>query len=400
MIFSRDALARVGVVALFAGAALATVGAPGYAAGTETDLELSVVGTTVAEGADRKVGWAKITNRGTNTPAELSVLADLSALDFDKVFAAPAGDECSGRGDTGPTEWICEVPAELIPGPGETLDFPIVVLKLDPAAGGYRAPITYTISSPDDTTPGNNAQTADVVFSESSGVDLGVEVPDVKEALDPATGEVTGPLVAGGTTAVIGLIYNWGDAIAKGIKVTVRLPERVTFAETESDCVYTADNRTATCSYPSVVLVPLTDDLDGDFVAAIYWPITVDEGVEAPVSLTGGSWTVEAMGQVSPDARIATGPADLPENLTMVSANEAGVTEIDESDNVDGFSVVVSGGSDGGGGGDGGLPVTGVRAGLFGGIGLAVVVTGGALLLLSRRRRVVLVTPGDEKSAD
>jgi hypothetical protein len=399
MIFSNRALARSGALAaaaLLTGAALATVGAPAYAGTGETDLELTVVGTTIAEGADRKVGWAKITNRGTNTPAELTILADLSALDFTKVFAAPAGEECSGEGDTDPVAWTCEVPADQIPGPGETLDFPVVLLKLDPDAAGYRAPITYAISSADDTTPANNTQTADVVFSQDSGVDLGVEVPDVKETFDPETGEVTGPLVAGGATAVVGWIYNWGDAIANGIRVTVRLPEQVTFAQTEPDCVYTADNRTATCTYSSVVLMPLSDEGDEEFVAAFFWPITVADGVEPPVSLTGGSWTAEALGQVSPDARVATTPADLPANVTMVSAQDAGVTEIDESDNVDGFSVIVSGG---GGGSGGGLPVTGAQAGLLGGVGLAVIVAGGVLLLLARRRRVVLVTPADEKSA-
>jgi hypothetical protein len=42
-----------------------------------------------------------------------------------------------------------------------------------------------------------------------------------------------------------------------------------------------------------------------------------------------------------------------------------------------------------------GLPVTGATAGLYGGVGLGVLVLGGALLLVARRRRVVLVTPGD-----
>jgi LPXTG-motif cell wall-anchored protein len=53
-------------------------------------------------------------------------------------------------------------------------------------------------------------------------------------------------------------------------------------------------------------------------------------------------------------------------------------------------------GGTGGGGGGGDLPVTGVQAGLIGGVGLAVLAGGGALLVMSRRRKVVLVTPGDE----
>lgn len=54
----------------------------------------------------------------------------------------------------------------------------------------------------------------------------------------------------------------------------------------------------------------------------------------------------------------------------------------------------------GGSGGGGGLPVTGVQAGLIGGIGAAVLLAGGVLLLLSRRRKVVLVNPADERTTD
>jgi hypothetical protein len=64
---------------------------------------------------------------------------------------------------------------------------------------------------------------------------------------------------------------------------------------------------------------------------------------------------------------------------------------------VEGFVVVVSAvGGSGGGAGDG-LPVTGVRAGVLGGVGAAVVVAGAVLFLTARRREVVLVTPDDEK---
>jgi LPXTG-motif cell wall-anchored protein len=48
------------------------------------------------------------------------------------------------------------------------------------------------------------------------------------------------------------------------------------------------------------------------------------------------------------------------------------------------------------GGIGGGLPVTGVKAGLIGGIGGLALVAGAVLFVMSRRRRVLLVTPADE----
>ncbi len=48
--------------------------------------------------------------------------------------------------------------------------------------------------------------------------------------------------------------------------------------------------------------------------------------------------------------------------------------------------------------GGGGLPITGAKAGLYGGVGLGVLLLGGGLLFLARRRRVVLVAPGDERN--
>ncbi|GAB3818182.1 hypothetical protein [Micromonospora zhanjiangensis] len=70
------------------------------------------------------------------------------------------------------------------------------------------------------------------------------------------------------------------------------------------------------------------------------------------------------------------------------------------ANNVAPIVITVKDGGSGDGGGDGsggGLPVTGVQAGLIGGVGLGVLLVGGVLFLLARRRRVVLVTPDDEK---
>lgn len=395
MKFRTRALARAGAAVLLASGATAALSAPAYAAGTETDLELSVVGTKVAANAQGKLGWAKITNKGSNTPRELSISADVSELDFSKVIVATIDEGCSTEGGAQPEKWTCELPGDLIPGPGETVEVPVITVKVQPGVNGYRAPVTFTISSADDTNTANNSKQAEVVFSEESGVDLGVEVPDVKEKFDPTSGDEPGPLYAGDTTAVLGWVYNWGDMVANGVRVTVQLPKGVSFAEKEAECTYSADNRKATCQYKTVVLNPTSEGEDADYVAAFFWLVTVGADVEGPVSLAEGSWTVEALAQSPVGERRARPTGALPGNVRMVSAAETGVNEVDASDNVDGFAVVVAGDSSGGGGG---LPVTGVQAGVLGGIGLAVVVAGGVLFLAARRRRVVLVTPGDEKS--
>jgi hypothetical protein len=288
----------------------------------------------------------------------------------------------------------CEIDEADIPGPGRTLDLPVVVVREEGAVGPYSGSVPFTISSPDDTNPDNNTQVVEIVLSDESGVDLGVDVPDVTEKIDLVSGDELSPLRAGDTTATVGLVFNWGDKIANGIKVSLKLPEHVTFAETEADCEYGADNRTATCTYTDLVLMPVGDG-DGDFVAVFYWPITVDGGVEEPVTLPDGSWTVEALGQAPVDSPLARrAGAKLPDNVEMVSAQEAGLTDIDGSDNVDTFAVVVSAGE---GGSGGGLPVTGAQAGLLGGVGAAVIVVGALMFLAARRRRIILVTPGDEK---
>jgi hypothetical protein len=404
MNFRNRHLPRLGAAALLATGALAAAGAPAYAAGTQTDLELSVVGTKLAAGAQGKIAWAKITNKGQNTPSKVSVSADLSGLDLDKIIAVPvSATECDGSEAT--KTITCTLSAQEIPGPGQTQEVPVVIIKGDATSGPYSGPVKFTVTSPDDTTPGNNSKTVDVAIGEQSGVDLGVLVPDVKYRINPATdnifpieGETPPALHAGETTVVAGWVFNWGDAIANGVKLTVRLPENVTFTETEPDCTYSADQRTATCAYDSIVLNPLSEGGNDAPVAAFWWPIKVADGVTAPVTLPDGSWTAEALGQLpigSPAALKAN--KSLPKNVKLVSAKSAGVTEVDQSDNVDGFAVVVA--AQGGAGGGGSLPVTGVQAGLIGGVGLAVVIAGGVLFLVARRRRVVLVTPGDEKPA-
>ena len=398
MNFRNRALARVGAATLLASGVFAATGAPALAAGTQTDLELTVVGTRLAAGADGKIGWAKITNKGTGTPSKLSITADLSQVDLERIIALPfSTGDCDFQDDFKVT---CEVSPDTIPGPGETLELPVFVYKTE-VKSPYSAPVKFTINSPDDTNKGNNSKTVKITAGEASGVDLGVLVPDVKFRIDgengpvfPGEGDELPELRAGDRTVVSGWVFNWGDVAATGLKVKVQLPKQVTFAEAEETCEYSADKRTATCTYTDLLLLPMDPDSEGDLGAAFYWPIQVAEDAEEPVTLGGGSWTVEALGQVAPEKQVRKAAKPLPKNVKMISAESVKANEVDASDNVDDFAVVLAGN----GGGGGGLPVTGVQAGLIGGVGVAVVAAGGVMFLMARRRRVVLVTPGDEKS--
>ncbi|WP_416901566.1 LPXTG cell wall anchor domain-containing protein [Micromonospora echinospora] len=398
MIFRNRALAaRVGTAALLASGVFTALGVPAHAAGTETDLSLDVVGTRVAAGSEEKVVFAKVTNRGKNTPTDLSISADLSKVDTNKAVPVPAVPDC----DLNAGGWSCTVPTELLPGPGETVEFPVVLFKQDGFEGTYKAPVTFTIGSTDDTDESNNSKSATIEFTDESGPDLLVLAGDVKQAVKvDENGElsVVGDLHAGETGVLQYFVVNQGDRTAGGLTVTVELPKGVTFTEAEPDCEYNAANTEAVCTYRQLPLVPVDEDTDenddvfsaGDF----YHLLSVDADVKAG-SLTGGSVTVEPIVATQPLRGLAREATKLPENVTGIRG-----ADVDASDNSDGYAVVVAarGGSGGGDGGDGGLPVTGPQAGLIGGIGGAVLLAGGVMFLAARRRRVVLVTPGDETS--
>lgn len=405
MIFRNRPLVRLGAAALLASGAFTALGAPAQAAGTETDLSLDVVGTRVADGVEGKLAFVKVTNKGENTPSELAVRADVSKVDFTKVAVFPATDgDCTFEGtEEKPTAITCPVPAAELPGAGETVDVPVVLLKLvESLDKAYSAPVSLTIVSKDDTNQDNNTKSATVEFTKQSGADLTVLADDVKNAVTVKNGKLQfgGDLHAGDTAALIYTAWNQGDLATAGLKVSVKLPKGVTFTEAEDDCEYDADKTSLVCTYADLPFVPVEQDTkDGDNVTAggrFYHLLTVAEDVKAG-ALTGGTVSVEPIMPEKTITAQSTEIKTMPENMTAVQASD-----LDASDNTDGYAVVVaaqggSGGGDDTGNDDGGLPVTGAKAGLIGGIGAAVLAAGGAMFLVARRRRVVLVTPGDEK---
>ncbi|SCE66953.1 hypothetical protein GA0074696_0131 [Micromonospora purpureochromogenes] len=393
MIFRHRPLARLSAAALLAAGAFTALGTPAHAEGAGTDLSLDVVGTRVAANVEGKAAFIKISNNGTNEASSAKVNVDVTELDSSKAEAIPLGDECEEITLDGRRIWQCTLYDYSLPTPGRTAEVPLLVFK-DNVEGAYSAPVTFTLVSPDDTTPDNNTKTLQVEFTEESGVDLGARVPDVTKHIgpdeyDPDT-EGLPPLRPGDTTVLVGDIFNQGDLATDGLRVTLELPTGVTFASTFTDCEHSAGNRKATCEIEGLALTGDGDDLH------IFVPITVSADVEAPVALKPGTVTAAALGQAPADQpSLKAGTPKLPSIMKLVPAHE-----VDPSDNSDDFAVIVAaktGGGGGGAGGDGGLPVTGPQAGLIGGVGAAVLAAGGAMFVLARRRRVVLVTPGDEK---
>ena len=290
------------------------------------------------------------------------------------------------------------------------MDLPVLLFKaLESLKAAYSAPVKFTIISKDDTSKDNNTKSVNVEFTKENGADLTVIADDVKNAVKVKNGtiELAGDLHAGDTAQLIYDVWNQGDLPTAGLKVTVKLPKGVTFTETEPECEYAAGNGSLVCTYPDMPFVPLFafDDGDdngddngdgGDGVAGgtFYHLLSVGADVKAG-ALTGGTVSVEPI-LPAKDVEIKSFKIKhKPANMTPL--NKADLDgDLDASDNTDGFAVIVA--TEGGAGG--GLPVTGAKVGLIGGIGVAVLVAGGALFLVARRRRVVLVTPGDEKPTD
>jgi hypothetical protein len=377
--------AGVSALALFAAGTLITLGTPAYADGG-SDLALTVSDKKIATDSLGKTFVVKVANKGPDNVGLFDVEFDLSGLDDSKVTVKPLSDGCEATGQ----KIVCQF---------EGLDFEKdltakIPFTLDHTAGATGDAGSFTVKVVNDTDPDltNNQATVNVEIP-GNGVDVGVFAFDVTK-LDE-NGDFTGdPLMPGESSVVFAGIVNQGDKVATGVKVTVQLPEHVTFSEVEEGCNYSSDNRKVSCDYQDMILAPEKADLDVPFAAGAFFPVTVAAHAPGPVNLPG-TFSAAALGQSDVEtgdaSTLARRSSKLPSNIKALNAED--LKDIDLSDNTDDFVVRVAGPS---GGEGGGLPVTGVQVGLIGGIGGAVLVTGAVLFMLARRRRVVLVTPGDE----
>ncbi|WP_204292933.1 hypothetical protein, partial [Micromonospora gifhornensis] len=336
MIFRTRRAASIAAAALLASGAVTALGAPAHAAGTETDLAITAAGTRMTDGVEVKTAWIKIANQGEGTPRKVLVKVDVSKMDDEKMLLVPiTSGECEASGELKLEVFTCELNKDEIPAPGATTEVPIVLFKMDEkVTGPLTAPVTISIESDDDTDDSNNSIEVDVELTPESGVDLGVIVPDVKTRFDFDTLEEIGPLRPGDSTGVYSEVINQGDQVAKGLKLTYQLPKGVKFEEIDG-CEVDSDGRTATCEDENFLLEPNT----------ILWltlPITVNEDLEAPITLKGGSLEATAFGALPVDAPAIHKGASKPAFKAQVrKVEESDFADLDPSDNTDDFAVIL-----------------------------------------------------------
>lgn len=409
MTFGHRRLSRAVGATLLILAGMAVPADPAEAAKRGPDLAVDASGTRLALGVARKVAYLKISNLGDETPSGATINVrqppgDPMAIAL--LWHSGGSGECDG--DVG--GFYCELPPELIPGPGETVDIPIdalIQISEGPYEGRFEASVR--IESGKDANPANNTKWFPLELVDQPSVDLSLVARDVKQSVRigrDGTPEPTGTLNPGETGALRYAIANQGRKAVSGVKATLHLPRGVAFTRPPAECVLADAGQSAVCTYEELTLVPTDEDTDPNdtiySAVELYNLVTTPTSATAPATFRGGAVQVEGLAERSTVVRSEPARTALPANAIAVSA-----AEVDHSDNRDGFAVVLTakrgdgGGGDGGrgGDGDGGLPVTGPQAGLIGGVGLAVLAAGGMLFLVARRRRIILVTSEVETPA-
>jgi hypothetical protein len=376
------AYAGAGAAGLFAAGAFA---APALAA-DEADVLVKPLSSKIAVGAEAKLFRFDIKNAGPGVATDTTIAFDLSGLDPNKVDLL--AEDIEGENVKVAEDAEDEIVLEIGDGAsGETLPFGLPIILKDGvgvgSAGSFKVTVKSTAADPDET---NNSATIPVEVVES-GPDLASIALDVYD--------IDGnPVKPGGIGSLYWEIANQGDLAVQGLALSLTLPEQATFVEDYDGCVTSADRRVLTCEDPKAVLEPgyVIDAGDG-------LPVKVSEDATGPVTLTGGLLKVTGGSAVTPPEVAALGAKATASfgSFEIVPVAEEPPADVDPGDNDAEFAVFVAGPEDGGGGGgDGELPLTGVQAGLIGGVGLAVLAGGGVLLLMARRRKVVLVAGDDE----
>jgi hypothetical protein len=397
----RTYLARTGVgaIALLAAGGLAIVGSPAYAAADQADLTIVPVSGQLAKGVkEAKAKPFKFTvfNSGPSAAKNVVVTVDVRGLAPKKVgWVMPAGCTAATGGYT------CKLGDLADDTSGE---FGVPLFSVGKKGAGGHLKVTVSSDTPDPNLD-QNSESPDVTVTEP-GYDLTAWSQDVYadtviDGDDVDEPNLT-PVAPGATAALDWAIYNHGSRKAVGLFYGITLPVGVSFAALPASCVQVpvGTQATAYCEESDTSLKP-----GAFFTDTVRVKVAADQKKSV---LTLGSIFAAGLNTAAADASTAKreGEAASPQQRKAFG-------EVDGNDNLANFEVFVGdvvaptptpsqstapgGGSSGGGGGS--LPVTGVQAGLIGGVGLAVAIAGGLMFLLARRRRLVLVVPDDERSS-
>ena len=377
----RRAGGRFGAVALVAAAGLAVTALPASAA-PGVDLEVTVKSGVVASGSAAKPFLVKVTNVGDAKSDGFRFVIETTFVDAYKVNVG-LPDELDEFCEEYTKKFICEFGNVLVRN--DSLEIPIEVAPISGRPIGDAGSFAVTATSDQDVNMRNNSVGVPVAVS-PHGVDIVVWADDVVAGRDNETDEAK-RIPPGGTGELAFAAFNVGSLVAKGIDLTVQLPEHVTFTADVENCKRSGDNRRLTCSLPDVELEP-----NGAVGTEEPIPVKVADNAPQSVELKG---TIEghALGvleAVSAASRKSTAPSGWTR-----SGEKFDPSEVDNKDNTDEFVVFVGAGTGGGGGGGGGLPVTGPKAIAIGGVGAVVLGAGVFPFVAGRRRRVVLVTPSE-----
>jgi hypothetical protein len=306
--------------------------------------------SATALGADVKQAPVTISNHGSSKPSEVKIKIKVEAdADLRGKAAVDLGGN-AGRfcelDDQGRAE--CLLDKSIIPAPGGSVGLYAFLRKAGPATG-RAGKLTVSVEVAGDSAAENDSDTVDVTFSQNEGPDLTAFAEDVTlHDGDVYTGK---PIPAGGRSVALGFVYNFGDRTAGGFTALANLPEGVTFAgQKAGGCDFSADRRSVRCEVRAdqLTLPPRTG-------AVVQLDVVVARDAKGPATLPDGSWTFVAREAVDPErARIAA-TRPLPDHVFKVGPAEIARLDIDPSDNVDGFAVLVAGpaGGTGDGNGDG-----------------------------------------------
>jgi hypothetical protein len=264
----------------------------------------------------------------------------------------------------------------------DSLEIPVEVTPVSGGPTGAAGSFAVMAKSDHDSNMRNNSASVPVAVS-PHGVDIVVWADDVVAGRDGETGEAK-RIPPGGTGELAFAAVNLGSLVAKGLDLTIQLPEHVTFTADLEGCTRSGDNRRLTCNLPDVELEP-----NGG--AGTEVPVKVADNAPQSVELKG---TIEGHALGVLEALSAASRKSTALSGWTKTGEKFDPSEVDNKDNTDEFVVFVGAGT-GGGGGGGGLPVTGSKAVVIGGAGAAVLAAGVFLVVAARRRRVVLVTPSE-----